>query len=93
MSFLSSYDNVHGVDDTREVTQDGQNDVKQQCATATGFQEDTQWWKEDGGDELEDIRVGKSHCLYNSGKMSFRNAKICIYTPLLLALLLRLWSS
>lgn len=46
------------MDDARNETQDGQQDVDQQVSTASSLQENTEWWQEDGEDDFADIAVG-----------------------------------
>lgn len=53
-------DDVQGVDDTRNVTQDGQQDVDEKVGIATSFKEDTQRREDDGKDDLADISVAGS---------------------------------
>lgn len=48
---------VQGVDDTRDVTQNGQTDVDEQVSVASSLQEDTQWRQDDGKDDLADVAV------------------------------------
>jgi len=50
------------MDDSWNVTEDGQQDVDQQVGTATTLEEDTEWWEDDRQDDLEDIRAGERHC-------------------------------
>ena len=46
---------VQSVDDTRDVTQNGQTDVDQQISTTAALQEDTQGGQQDGEDDLADV--------------------------------------
>lgn len=55
-------DHEHGVDDTRDPTQDGQTDVDQEIRTTSALQEDTQRRQDDGEDNLADVAV-------NSGQL------------------------
>lgn len=50
-------ENVHGVDDTRDPTQDGQQDVDEEVRTAAALEEDTQRRQDEGKDDLADIAV------------------------------------
>lgn len=43
------------MDDTRDVTEDGQTDVDEQVGTASAFQEDADRGQEDGEDDFADI--------------------------------------
>lgn len=49
--------NVQSVDDARNVTQDGEQDVDEQISTAAALEKHTQRWQEDGKDDLADIAV------------------------------------
>jgi hypothetical protein len=48
---------VQGVDDTREVTEDGEQDVDEEVGSAATLKEDTQRREEDGKEDLADIAV------------------------------------
>jgi hypothetical protein len=48
---------VQSVDDTREVTEDGEQDVDEEVSSAAALEEDTQRRKEDGKEDLADIAV------------------------------------
>lgn len=50
--------NVHGVDDTRNPTQDGQTDVDEEVSATATLEEDTQRRQDDGEDDLADVTVG-----------------------------------
>jgi len=54
-------DNVERMDDSRDVSEDGQQDVDEEVGIASTFKEDTQWWDEDGEDDLDDIASGERH--------------------------------
>lgn len=43
------------MDDTGNVTQDGQADVDEQVGTTSALQEDTHWREDDGEDDLADV--------------------------------------
>ena len=49
--------NLQSVDDTRDITQDGEKDVNEQVASTSTFEEDTQRWEDDGNDDFADISV------------------------------------
>jgi len=53
--------NVQSVDDTRNVTQDGQQDIDQEIRSATTLKEDTKRWDEDGKEDLDDIAGCERH--------------------------------
>lgn len=48
---------VHGVDDTRDPSQDGQTYVDQEVRTTSALQEDTQRRQDDGEDDLADVTI------------------------------------
>jgi len=50
------------VDDTRDVTQNCQEDVDQQISAAATLKEYTQWREDDRQDDLEDIGAREGHC-------------------------------
>lgn len=49
------------MDDTRDVTQDGQQDVDEEISTTSALQEDTEGRQEDGKNDLADIAGGERH--------------------------------
>lgn len=49
---------IQSVDDTGNVTQDGEQDVDEQVGAASALEEDTQRWQEDGKEDLADVAVG-----------------------------------
>ena len=52
---------VESVDDTRDITQDCEEDVDQEISSATSLEEDTNWWEDDGKKDLADIACGERH--------------------------------
>jgi hypothetical protein len=54
-------DDVQGVDDTGDITQDGEQDVDQEISSAAALQEDTQRWEDDGKNDFADVARGESH--------------------------------
>lgn len=56
--------NVQGMDDTRNVTQDGQTDVDEHVGTTSALQEDTQRRQDDGEDDLADVTVIESVMMF-----------------------------
>lgn len=48
------------MDDTRNVTQDGQTDVDEHIGTASALQEDTQRRQDDGEDDLADVAAARN---------------------------------
>jgi len=49
------------VDDARNVTQDGEQNVNQQISSAATLEEDTKRWENDGKNDLADIASGECH--------------------------------
>lgn len=49
---------IQSVDDTGNVTQDGEQDVDEQVGAASALEEDTQRRQEDGKEDLADVAVG-----------------------------------
>lgn len=45
------------MDDTRNVAQDGQQDVDEEVGIATALEEDTKRWEDDGENDLADIAI------------------------------------
>jgi hypothetical protein len=54
-------DDVQSVDDTREVTQDGEQDVDEEITAASALEEDTDRREDDGKDDLADVAGGERH--------------------------------
>ena len=54
--------NVQSVDDTRNVTQDSQQDVDEEVGIAATLEEDTKRWEDDGEEDLADIACSERHC-------------------------------
>jgi len=52
---------VQSVNDTGNVTKDGEEDVDQEIRAATTLEEDTERWEDDGKDDLADIASSKRH--------------------------------
>jgi hypothetical protein len=48
-------ENVQSVNNARNITKDGQEDVDEEISIASAFQEDTDGWNEDGEDDLDDV--------------------------------------
>lgn len=46
---------LQSMDDTRNVTEDGQEDVDEEVSSATTLEEDSDGWDEDGEDDLDDV--------------------------------------
>ena len=42
------------------LTQDGQQDVDEQVATASSLKEDTERWEDDGDDDLADVAAANN---------------------------------
>jgi len=49
------------VDDTGNVTQNGQEDVDEEIGIATALKEDTERREDDGKDDLADVAGGERH--------------------------------
>ena len=47
--------NVQGMDDARNVTQNGQQDVDEEIGIAATLEEDTEGWEHDGKDDLDNV--------------------------------------
>lgn len=45
------------MNDTRNVTQDGQTDVDQEISSATPLEEDTNGWEDDGTNDLAKVAI------------------------------------
>lgn len=46
------------MDNARNVTKDGQQDVDEQVSSASALKENTDRWNNDRNDDLEDVTVG-----------------------------------
>jgi hypothetical protein len=53
--------NVQSVDDTGNVTQDGEEDVDEEIGAATALEEDTHGREDDGKDDLANVASGERH--------------------------------
>jgi len=49
------------MNDTRNVTQDGQEDVDEEVGVASALEEDTQRRQDDGEEDLADVAGGERH--------------------------------
>lgn len=49
------------MDDSRNVTQDGQQDVDEEISSAAALEEDSQGWQENGQDDLADVGRCERH--------------------------------
>lgn len=47
--------NSHGMDDARNVAQNREEDIDTQVSANASFEENTDWRKEDGEDDLADV--------------------------------------
>lgn len=52
---LSRQNNVKGVDDTWNVTKNGQKNVQEESTGASNFKENTQRWQENRNNDLDDV--------------------------------------
>lgn len=48
---------IHSVDDTRNISQNGQTDVDQEIGTTAPLQQDSQRRQDDGKDDLEESAI------------------------------------
>ena len=58
---MSGGKNIQSVNDARNITKNGQEDVDEEISIASTFQEDTDGWNEDSEDNLDDVWTGESH--------------------------------
>ena len=56
------------MDDTRDVTKDGQEDVDEEVCIAATLKEDTKRWEDDGKDDFADIAVDSASVLSRAEK-------------------------
>ena len=59
---LKLENDVNGVDNTRNVPQNRQQDVDEEISIAAALEEHAQGRQEDGEDELDDVASGEGHC-------------------------------
>ena len=52
---MSGGKNIQSVNDARNITKNGQEDVDEEISIASTFQEDTDGWNEDSEDNLDDV--------------------------------------
>jgi len=52
---------VQCVDDSWDITKDGQQDVDEKVCSATALKENSQRWQEHGQDNLADVRSCERH--------------------------------
>jgi len=57
VSHLGIQQDIQGVNDTGDVTQDGEKDVNEEVGVAAALEEDTNGREEDGKNDLEDVAV------------------------------------
>jgi len=48
---------LQSVNDSRNVSQDGEEDIDEEIRVATTLKENTEWREQDGEDDLDDIAV------------------------------------
>jgi len=53
---------VESVDDTGNVTEDGEENVDEKISTTSTLEEDSERREDDGNDDLADVASGESHC-------------------------------
>lgn len=56
-SWLVVRGDLQSVDDTGDITQDGEKDVDEEVTSTSTFEEDTQRWEDDGNDDFADVSV------------------------------------
>ena len=67
---------VQSMNDTRDIAQDGQQNIDQEVAAASALEKDTQRWEDDGKNDLADITTRQSkvsrrlHRTASSAKLS-----------------------
>ena len=49
------------MDDTRQVSEDCQQNVDPEISDAPSLEEDTERWEDDGNDDLANVRGGERH--------------------------------
>jgi len=54
-------DNVQGVDNSWNVTKDGQKNVNEEIGAASTLEENTEGWEDDGEDDFADIASSGRH--------------------------------
>ena len=54
--------------DTRDITQDGEQDVDEEVCIATSLKEDTKRWEDDGEDDFANVSVGETK--WSAGAMN-----------------------
>jgi len=52
---------IQSVNDTGNVTEDGEEDVDQEIRAATALEEDTERWEDDSKDDLADVAGSERH--------------------------------
>jgi len=52
---------VESMDDTRDVTEDGEQDVDEEISVASSLEEDTQRREDNGNNDFADVRCGERH--------------------------------
>lgn len=52
-------EHVQGVDNARQVTQDGEQDVYEEIGIASALEEDADGWQNDGKNDLANITVSE----------------------------------
>lgn len=55
LASLSSKNDVKRMDDTRNITKNGQDDVQEERATASHFKENSQWGQDDGDKDFDNV--------------------------------------
>lgn len=64
------------MNDTWDITQDGQKDVDKEVCVATSLKENTNRWEKDGKNDLDDIAVTSSSEIgTGSGEVNLRSCE------------------
>lgn len=58
---LELENDIEGVDDTWDVSQDGEKDVNPEGSTTSDLEENTEGWDEDGKDDLDNVAAREGH--------------------------------
>lgn len=49
------------MDNSRNVTEDREQDIYKEVCIAAALEEDTDWWEDDREDDLDDVGTGERH--------------------------------
>ncbi len=71
------------MDDTRNITQDGQEDVDEEVAIAAALKEDSERGQEDGEDDLDEVARGICQLKVSESSQEFLRRKMIAQLTLL----------